>query len=144
MKSRIIFFFVFIFVIGSIAAQGDLAVKQSWVRETPPGVSNGAVYFTIVNAGEADQLIRISTDVAERAELHTHIHQDGVMQMRKVEAIDIPAGGQAVLEPHGNHVMLIDLKQPLKAGEAVMFELEFKQGETLTIQAPVRKEPPEP
>lgn len=129
-------------LIGFAQAQDHFAVKDAWARETPPGVSNGAVYFNIYNTGIADQLIEVSTDVAERAEMHTHINQDGVMQMRRVEAIDVPAGGQATLKPHGNHVMLIGLKRPLKVGETVQLRLQFKTGASLEINVPVARDPP--
>ena len=129
---------------GVVQAQGNLTVEKAWARESPPGVPNGAVYFTITNAGSADQLIRVTSEVSVRTELHTHIHQDGIMQMRQVEAVDVPAGGRVVLEPHGQHVMLIGLKAPLKEGEMVELELQFKEGGQLGVRAPVRREPPEP
>lgn len=143
MKLKIIAVSAIMLVVGVIQAQDSLVVEQAWVRETPPGAPNGAVYFNISNAGTADQLIDVSSAVADRAEMHTHIHQDGLMQMRQVNAIDVPANGHAVLKPHGDHVMLIGLKAPLKAGETVELQLKFKQGGKLVIQAPVRREPPE-
>jgi copper(I)-binding protein len=119
-------------------ALADVSVEGAWVRATPPGARTGAVYLTLNNDGPADALIRARTDVAERAELHTHVHIDGMMRMEPVASIAIPAGGAAELKPHGDHLMLVGLRQPLVAGSVVVIEFEFEGGETVELDVPVR------
>lgn len=133
-----------ILVSGSIYGQDDLIFTKAWVRDTPPGAPNGAAYFEITNRGQlADRLMGVASDAAERAEMHTHLHQDGMMQMRQVEVIEIPAGGQARFEPGGNHVMLINLRQVLKQGDTITLQLKFDKAGTVQINLPVQREAPE-
>jgi copper(I)-binding protein len=79
------------------------------------------------------------SDAAATVELHTHINDDGVMRMRQVEDIAIPAGGETVLQPGGLHLMLIGLHQPLQPGDSLTLELEFDDGSTRSLTVPVRK-----
>jgi copper(I)-binding protein len=100
---------------------------------------NSAIYMTIKNSGpSADRLVKAACDAAGSTELHTAAMVNGVMQMRPVEAIDVPATGVATLAPGGFHVMLIGLKQDLKAGDSVKVTLTFERFGPLTIIAPVR------
>jgi copper(I)-binding protein len=104
---------------------GDLVIERPWARESV--TPTGAAYLTVRNQGDGDdRLIGISTDVAEQAQLHSSVLQDGVMRMRPVEAIEVPAHGEAVLEPGGLHVMLIGLKAPLKEGGSFVLTLAFE------------------
>lgn len=104
------------------------------------GVS--AAYMTIRNSGSsADQLLKVEGDVANSIELHTMVDDGGVMRMRPVENIEIPAGGEATLKPGGLHVMLIGMKRSLKAGETVSLKLTFAQAGTVDVQAQVRETP---
>ena len=106
-------------------AVGDLVVERPWARESV--TRTGAAYLTVRNDGDADdRLIGISSEVADRAELHESDMQDGVMRMRAVEAVEVPAGGQAALEPGGLHVMLIGLKAPLEEGGSFALTLVFE------------------
>jgi copper(I)-binding protein len=76
--------------------------------------------------------------VANVVELHTHIHDEGVMRMRKIEQIELPAGATTLLEPGGLHVMLIDLKQPLQDGSRIDLTLEYADGSMQQIEVPVQ------
>lgn len=106
---------------------GDLAIKHPWSRETAPRAKTGAGYVTIVNGGaQADRLIGGSTPVAERLEIHSVSMDNNIMRMRhQKDGVEVPAGGTLELKPGGYHIMLIGLKAPLKAGEAVPATLEF-------------------
>lgn len=121
-----------------ITALADITVEDAWARATPPGARTGAIYLTLVNDGAANALVGAATEVADRAELHTHVHEDGMMAMRQVPAIELPADGEAHLRPHGDHVMLFGLRGPLVAGEVVSLTLEFETGEPQTVEIPVR------
>jgi periplasmic copper chaperone A len=121
---------------GEAARVGDLVVENPWAREsvTPTGV----VYLTVRNGGgEDDRLVGISTDVADRAELHSSVMQDGVMRMRPVEAIEVPAHGEAVLEPGGVHVMLIGLKGPLQEGGSFALTLAFEKAGEVEVMTTI-------
>jgi len=70
-------------------------------------------------------------------ELHTHLHEGGVMKMRPVASIDVKAKGEALLQPGGLHVMLIDLKAPMKEGDIVPITLTLDDGSTKQVEAKV-------
>ncbi len=104
--------------------------------------SNSAAYMTLVNESDTpDALIRASTDAAETVELHTVIMEDGVMMMRPVTQIDLPASGEAELRPGGFHVMLLGITDDLEEGETVDLTLTFENAGEVNISAPVRTGP---
>jgi copper(I)-binding protein len=100
--------------------------------------ANGASYMMIQNSGAADKLLKAESDAAETVELHTVTNEGGMMQMRPVPSIDVPANGSVELKPGGFHVMLIGLKQELKPGETVTIKLTFEKAGVVQVQAPVR------
>lgn len=103
------------------------------------GTGNGAVYVTLTNSGtQADSLVSASSDAAQTVELHEVQHDGGVMRMRPVSAIPVPAKGQTVLKPGGYHIMLLGLKQDLKAGEKVPVTLKLEHGGELRVEAVVK------
>jgi Uncharacterized protein conserved in bacteria len=84
-------------------------------------------------------VVAVSSTLTDRAELHETVSQDGSMMMREMaDGFVIPAGGQFVLEPGGNHLMLMDLTTPVEAGTDVELTLEFEDGGTFSWLAPVR------
>ncbi|HYD32540.1 MAG TPA: copper chaperone PCu(A)C [Azospirillaceae bacterium] len=118
---------------------GNITVSNPWARATAGMVAAGGAFLTLTNQGsEADALVAATADVADKVELHTHINDNGVMRMRSVEAIEIPAGGVAELKPGGLHVMLIGLKAPLKQGESFPLRLTFKRTGTATVMVAVQ------
>lgn len=124
-------------LMGSAAAAADIGVAAPWTRATLPGGA-GAAFMTIVNSGTtADRLVKASSPVAQVTELHTHLHEDGVMRMRAVPTIEIPAKADTRLAPGGLHVMLIGLKAPLTEGETVPVTLSFEHAGELTVTVPV-------
>ena len=119
----------------------DVKVDDPWVRGTVKGqMATGA--FMAITASEAAALVSASSPVAGVVEIHTMKMEDGVMKMRQIPRLDLPAGKPVALEPGGYHVMLMDLKQPLKAGEMVPITLKLegrdKAVTTLDVQAEVR------
>jgi copper(I)-binding protein len=127
---------------GVSMAQADngIQVKDPWARETPPGVRHGAAYMTLLNEGNVqDRLTGARSDVSNVAELHTHLMEGGVVRMRQIEGVNVPPGTPVVLEPGALHIMLIELKQPLKAGERFPLTLEFERAGDTTVEVEVRK-----
>ena len=103
-------------------------VEQAWARATAGQMRTGAAYLTLVNAGaQPDRLVGVSTPVAEKAELHTHVMDGDVMRMRAIAAIEVNPGEPSVLKPGGAHVMLLGLKAPLKAGDGFALTLVFEK-----------------
>ncbi|HHH9558893.1 TPA: copper chaperone PCu(A)C [Pseudomonas aeruginosa] len=118
---------------------GDLEVAHPWARETPPGATTAAVYLTVKNKGaSADKLVGAETSAAGMADLHQSQNKDGTMTMVPVQAIDIPAKGRAKLVPMGYHLMLMDLKAPLKVGQKVPVTLKFEKAGSLPVEVEVQ------
>ncbi len=125
-----------LFLAGLSLAQPKIEVKDAWVREVPPTSKMSAAYMIIENKGkEADRLVDASNNVSEITELHETVEG----RMRRVKAIEIPAGGKVELKPGGLHIMLINLKKPLKEGDTVELTLKFEKSGEVKVQAPVRK-----
>lgn len=122
------------------ASAQDILVEDLWARESPPGVTNGAAYMTLVNqTSDTDRLLSASAPVSERVELHTHLMEDGVMKMRQIEAIEVAPGAPTVLEPGGLHVMFIGLEAPLVDGEQFPLTLNFENAGEVTVEVPVQR-----
>ncbi len=121
-------------------AASIIAVTVPWSRETAAGQNAGGAFMTIANTGTAaDRLIGGSTPVAGRVEIHTMTMENDVMRMRQLaDGLEIPAGGEVTLKPGSFHVMLMDLKQPLKAGDRVPLTLTFAGAGTLETELLVK------
>ncbi|MGB9738207.1 MAG: hypothetical protein C0184_05750 [Chloroflexus aggregans] len=98
-----------------------------------------AAYMVLVNNGPADAIVKAESDVAKTVELHNVFMENNVMQMRQVEAIEVPANGQVELKPGSYHVMLIGLNRDLNEGDEVTIKLMTRSGKTIEVKAPVRK-----
>lgn len=116
----------------------------AYARAAPPGQPTGAVYLTLTNhSARSRTLVAATSPDAQVVELHSHVHEDGMMRMRRVERIEIPAGGSVSFEPGGLHLMLIGLKGDLAPGDEVGLILDFDDGSKLQVPAPVTPiEPP--
>lgn len=126
-------------------AADSVTVIDPYVRLAPPGAMATAAFMVLKNNGDKDvKLIKADNTATKITELHTHLNEGGVMKMRPVPAIDIKAKGEAVLQPSGLHVMLIDIKAPLKEGDKVAITLGFDDGSSKRIDAPIRKPAPMP
>lgn len=119
---------------------GDLVITAPWSRATPGGAKVAGGFLTITNTGKtADKLVSGSFAQAGRFEVHEMAMKDGVMTMRPVSGgLEIPAGGTVTLAPGGYHVMFMDLKQPLKEGDAVKGTLTFEKAGTVEVTFDVR------
>lgn len=124
------------------AAGVDIVVTNAWVRATVPGQPVAAAYMDI-RASKALKLVGVASPVAERGEIHEMKDEDGMMKMRAVQAVDLPAGKTISLAPGGLHVMLFGLAEPLTAGRKVTLTLKLRRasGATFThvIEVPVKE-----
>ncbi|HET6720809.1 MAG TPA: copper chaperone PCu(A)C [Rhodocyclaceae bacterium] len=123
-------------------AASAAGIESPWARPTAPGAKVGGAFMTLVGSGQADRVVGASSPAAAAVELHTHIMENGVAKMRAVPAIDVPAGGRIELKPGGLHLMLINLKAPLKAGETIALKLRFEQAGEIEVKVPISAQPP--
>lgn len=115
-----------------------VTVLHPWARATPGGAKVGGAFLEIKTvAGKGDRLIAAHSPIAGTAEVHVHIMQDGIARMRRVEVIAIAGGKSIVFEPSGYHVMLMDLKQPLKEGDLIKLTLVFEKAGEIEVNATV-------
>ena len=124
----------------SLPVLAGVQVADPYVRVLPPGSPNTAAFMQLTNDGSADlAVVAVETSIAARAELHTHQLVDGVAQMRQVDQIALPAGQTISLQPGGLHIMLLDLKAPLKADEPVALTLVLSDGSRQPVTAIARE-----
>ncbi|MCA9394246.1 MAG: copper chaperone PCu(A)C [Candidatus Omnitrophica bacterium] len=117
-----------------------LEISNAWVRGVPPVVGHTAAYMELMNPTEEEVVITaVYTAVAEHAEMHMMTMDNDRMTMRKVDEIRIPAGETFKLEPSGWHIMLIDLKGRLTAGDTVTLDLTFADGRHQGVSAVVKR-----
>ena len=120
-------------------APGGISIAGPWSFELPPVAPNGAAYFRIENRGQAsDRLVSAHSPIADRAEVHAHEMDGGMMTMRRVHAVEVPAQGEVAFEPGGLHVMLLGLKKPLVAGERFPLALGFEKAGTIEVPVEIR------
>jgi hypothetical protein len=126
---------------GAAAAADLVQVIEPWAKATVPGQKVGGVYMTIV-ARENLRLTGVKSAVAEMAEVHQMKMENGMMRMRAVPFLELPAGKTVKLEPGGYHIMLFDIKQSLVAGQKLKLELTVedatKRRHRIAVEALVR------
>jgi periplasmic copper chaperone A len=108
---------------------GDIVITQAWARATPGGAKIGGGYLTIENKGSApDRLIGGSAEIAGKVEVHEMAMKNGVMTMRPLDnGLTIEPGKTVKLAPGGYHLMMFDLKGPLKQGDKLPLTLDFEK-----------------
>jgi hypothetical protein len=121
-------------------AAEQIEVHEPYIRLAPPNAMATGAFMVIRNTGTKDvKMVKADNPASKITELHTHINDNGVMRMRQVPAIDVPAKGEAVLQPGGLHVMLIDMKAALTEGQSVPITLTFDDGSSKQIDVKVKK-----
>ena len=121
----------------AFSAQAEVAVRDPEAFETAAGMKVGAALMGF-HSDSADKLVSASSTVAERVEIHTMSEEDGIMKMRKVEGgLELPANTTVILRPSGYHLMLMGLKEPLKAETEFPLTLTFEKAEPQTVQVKV-------
>ena len=123
----------------SSAETGDavVQVRDAWVRETIPGQNIGAAYMRI-RSKESMELIGVKSTASKTAELHQMSMKDDVMRMRETRAVAVSSDKEVELGPSGTHVMLVDLKRALKAGDSVTLKLILHRANGGKLIVPVR------
>lgn len=138
MKSLFILLFALVLSTNTIA--NEIMVNGQYVRATPPHAKNTAAFLSISNhMNKTVKLITVSSDIADRVELHSHTKEDGMMKMRQVKEVVIDRNSTVTLQPGGYHVMFLGLKNDLKEGQNINFTLHFDNGNKINVDAPVQK-----
>lgn len=114
-----------------------IRAEQAWARATAPQQKVGGAYVTLTSPAD-DWLVGVSSPIAGRAEVHEMQMDGNVMRMREVEGgLALPAGKVVALAPGGYHIMLMDLKQPLVAGQVIPMQLRFRTAPPLDLRVQV-------
>jgi periplasmic copper chaperone A len=135
MRKAIAVFSVLLFgILALFADEPDIKVLGAWMRAVPPAVSETAVYFTIINSGStAYKLVGAKTLIADSIDpmITTKSGASGANQrsgMEVVTSLEVPAGGKLVLEPGGNHLMVMGLKKHPSEGEKIDITIKLEPG----------------
>ncbi len=127
-------------LMSTAALAEGIMIKDPYARSSGPNAVSGAAFMGIMNhTGTADRLIAARSDVAARVELHTHLEDsNGVMRMVEVkDGIVVPAGGMAMLERGGDHVMFMGLKGAFEQGDDIVVTLIFENAGEVEVTIPV-------
>ena len=121
------------------AAFSQIHVDNAWTRATPPGAKIAAGYLTIRNdSASVDRLVSASSPAAAKVQTHVTKTEEGISRMREMKGYEIPAHGTFELKPGGAHLMLVDIKAPLKEGERVPLVLRFQRSGEVKVELEVR------
>lgn len=116
-----------------------LEVVDPYVRAIPPGRTVTAAFFTLHNKSEqVCHLVAATAENIERAELHNHLLEDGLMKMREVDSVEVPAGEQVAFKPGSLHIMLYGVSRNMTHGDKIQLTLEFEDCDNLVVDAEVR------
>ncbi|AJR05439.1 copper chaperone PCu(A)C [Photobacterium gaetbulicola] len=119
---------------------GELHIEHPWSKQVPPTSQVAAAFFNVVShSNKGDELLSATSPIAGKTELHTHFHENGMMKMREVEKIDIPAHGSQALKPGGYHIMFFKLNEVPKLGEKFPLTLTFKHAGTIDLEVTVEE-----
>jgi copper(I)-binding protein len=119
------------------AKVGSIKIENAYTRATVPGQMVAGGFMKIENKGAADQLVSVSSPVAGEVQLHEMAMDGNVMKMRQVKDIAVPAGGVVELKPGGLHLMFMNIKAPLLAGQPVPVKLKFAKAGEVEVKVPV-------
>ncbi|MBV6401022.1 MAG: hypothetical protein CNIPEHKO_01319 [Anaerolineales bacterium] len=138
MKKLVSLFLAGMALVTACTPKEGIEVRDAWIRTAPQG-GNSAMYFVIHNYSADDELVGVSTKIAEAAEIHESSMVDDVMQMRMVESVPLASGEDVEFASGGLHVMLVGLKEETKVGDMVDVVLHFKNSEDIRLQVPVQE-----
>jgi copper(I)-binding protein len=115
-----------------------VTVSAAWARATPPGMAVAAVYLTLTGGPQPDRLVGAATPRAAMTQIHVVTEAEGMARMRPTDGVDVPAHKSVALAPQGTHLMLMNLPQPLVAGEKFPLTLQFEQAGRIDVSVEVR------
>ena len=117
----------------------DISITDAYIRASIPGTSNSSAYMRINNNNEKTvTLIKVSSKISPRIEIHNHVMKNDMMHMQQLEQLDIAANSHALFQPHGLHLMFFSLTEPLNVKSVVEITLHFSDKRTVTVSLPVK------
>jgi copper(I)-binding protein len=122
---------------GAPAPQRALGVDQAWVRLPAVDGRPGAAYFTIRGGPRPVTLTAVSSSAASRVELHASMEHGGVMTMKPLTGVAVPAGADMAFAPGANHAMLYDIDPATRPGGTIPLSFAFADGSAVTLNARV-------
>jgi copper(I)-binding protein len=124
-----------VIVNSSFASENSAIVAENgYARESIPGTTISSAYMTLKNVSSKNlRIIAASSSVSDRVEIHEHTMENGLMKMRQRDSVEILANDSTIFQPSGFHLMIFDLKQPLKAKENIMITLHFDNQSSLDV-----------
>jgi copper(I)-binding protein len=126
--------------IAAASEEAGVSVRDAWVREPPPGVAMMAGYMALRNNTPRPQvLVAASSSGFETVLIHRTIVKDGMAGMARASQIELTPNASLIFAPGGYHLMLMNPKRALHAGDPVVINLEFRGGLVLPIVFEVRK-----
>ena len=120
----------------SHSSETGIDVSAAFIRPPLPGRDVAAAYFDLSNTGNSDRLISAASSISDAVEIHTHTMEDGVMKMRRVDGVDLPAGETVSFEPGSYHLMMFGANIP-EGAEDVSVTLTYETAEPITLTVPL-------
>ena len=114
-----------------------IEISSARINAPLPGQTTGVAFLRLDNHGEDDRLLAVSSPVSGRVEIHTHLNEDGVMKMRRVDGVDLPHGKAVELKPGSYHIMLFESE--MQIGDEAVLTLDFEKADDLTVVAPIQQ-----
>ncbi|TNE41510.1 MAG: copper chaperone PCu(A)C [Sphingomonadales bacterium] len=127
------------FALVSCGDPAPLYIDQAWVRLNPNGQGPAAGYMTIHGGEQPVKLLRVTSEGAMRIEMHESIEENGMMKMKAIEAVEIPAKGEVKFAPGGKHLMVFDINPAIVENGKMSMTLLFSDGQRLIVDAPIQK-----
>lgn len=113
-----------------------IEISSAYVQPPFPGRDVAAGFFEITNHGPADRLLAVTSPISDKVEIHTHLKEDGVMKMRKIDGVDLPMGETLTFKPGSYHIMMFDVALPENQDD-VALTLTYENADAVTIIAPL-------
>lgn len=121
--------------LGASLFANNIEISEPYVKITPPNAKNSAIFMSIKNNSKEDiKLVDAKCDFAKNTEIHTHIHEDGMMKMIRIQDATIKANDTLELKPKSYHIMLMDIKDSIKEDTKLNLELSFSNGEKVELK----------
>lgn len=134
---------VLLLAVSAAASAKDPTFDRAWIREAPPGAPAMAGFVAIEGGSRAVEIVGARSVDFGRIEIHEMIEEDGLMKMRPLEGLELPAGARLTLAPGAEHLMLFDAKRALVAGDKVTITFELSRGDPVDVEFKVGKSTPD-
>lgn len=119
----------------NLFANDQLEISDAYVKQTPPNAKNTAIFLTIKNKGEKElSIINAATNLSDKTELHTHIHENKKISMVQIPKITLKAQSETKLQPGGLHIMVFDLKKQVDKDTKANLMLYFDDNSSLEVK----------